>query len=283
MKNCQLLNSVIILFCLLFFSSCKKNKDGVNFFSEKSNEYSLALNQNHSDEVENVSDDFSIFNFLPSSTTNQIVKHEFFTLSYNEKYEQAEWVAYELKESYLKNSNFKRPFFIEDPKVKSGSADWRNYKNSGFDKGHLCPAGDMEFAFNAYNDTFFTSNISPQLHAFNGGVWNRLEQKVRYWAAKYDGIYVVTGGVLESSLQTIGKEKVSVPKYFYKVLLDNSEGKFKMIAFLVPNAQSNAPLYDFVVSVDRIEKLTGIDFFPKLVDRTENQLEKNCDYKSWIF
>jgi endonuclease G len=283
MKNCQLLNSVIILFCLLVFSSCKKNKDGGDFFSKKSNEYSLAENQNHSDEVENVSDDFSIFNFLPSSTTNQIVKHEFFTLSYNEKYEQAEWVAYELKESYLKNSNFKRPFFIEDPKVKTGSADWRNYKNSGFDKGHLCPAGDMEFAFNAYNDTFFTSNISPQLHAFNGGIWNRLEQKVRYWAAKYDGIYVVTGGVLEPSLQTIGKEKVSVPKYFYKVLLDNSEGKFKMIAFLVPNAQSNALLYDFVVSVDRIEKLTGIDFFPKLEDRTENQLEKSCDYKSWIF
>lgn len=283
MKNFQLLNPVIILFCLLVFSSCKKDKDVINFISGKSNEYSLTENQRHSDEAESFSDDILLFNFLPSSTTNQIVKHEYYTLSYNEKYEQAEWVAYELKESYLKNSNFKRPFFIEDPKVKTGSADWRNYKNSGFDKGHLCPAGDMEFAFNAYNDTFFTSNISPQLHAFNGGVWNRLEQKVRFWGAKYDGIYVVTGGVLEPSLETIGKEKVSVPKYFYKVLLDNSKGKFKMIAFLVPNAESNASLYDFVVPVDRIEKLTGIDFFPKLEDRTENQLEKSSDYKSWIF
>ncbi|MFV8376428.1 DNA/RNA non-specific endonuclease [Flavobacterium sp. LB1P71] len=172
------------------------------------------------------------------------MKHEFYTLSYDEKYEQAECVAYELNESYLKNSDFKRPFFIEDPKVETGSADWRNYKNSGYDKGHLCPAGDMEFAFNAYSDTFFTSNISPQLHDFNGGVWSRLEQKVRYWAIKYFGIYVVTGGVLECSLKTIGKENVSVPAYFYKVLLDNSEGKFKMIAFLVPNTESNVPLYN---------------------------------------
>ena len=223
------------------------------------------------------------FDFLPTSTTNQIVKHDYYTLSYNEKYEQAEWVAYELKKSYLRSSDFERPYFIEDPKVKTGSADWRNYKKSGYDKGHLCPAGDMEFAINAYNDTFFTSNISPQVHDFNGGVWNRLEQKTRYWAAKYDGIYVITGGVLKSSLKTIGKEKVSVPIYFYKILLDNTNGEFKMVGFLVPNEKSDKPLYSFVVSVDSLEKMTGIDFFPKLDDKTENRLEKSSDYKSWSF
>jgi len=109
------------------------------------------------------------FDYLPTSTTNQIVKHEFYTLSYNEKYEQAEWVAYELKKSYVRSSNFERPYFVEDPKVKTGSADWRNYKKSGYDKGHLCPAGDMEFAIKAYNDTFFTSNISQQTRDLNGG------------------------------------------------------------------------------------------------------------------
>ena len=223
------------------------------------------------------------FDYLPTSTTNQIVKHDYFSLSYNEKYEQAEWVAYELKKSYVRSSNFDRPYFIEDPKVKTGSADWRNYKKSGYDKGHLCPAGDMEFAINAYNDTFFTSNISPQLHDFNGGVWNRLEQKVRYWATKYDGVYVITAGVLQPNLKTIGQEQVLVPNYFYKILLDNSNGQYKMIAFLVPNAKSNKPLYEFVVSVDSIEKMTGIDFFPKLDDKTENSLEKNSDYKAWSF
>jgi len=223
------------------------------------------------------------FNYFPTSTTKQIVTHDYYTLSYSEKYEQAEWVAYELKKSYVRRSNFDRPYFIEDPKVKTGSADWRNYKKSGYDKGHLCPAGDMEFAINAYNDTFFTSNISPQTREFNGGVWNRLEQKVRYWATKYDGIYVVTAGVLQPNLKTIGKEQVLVPNYFYKILLDNSNGQYKMIAFLVPNAKSNKPLYEFVVSVDSLEKMTGIDFFPKLDDKTENSLEKNSDYKAWSF
>lgn len=225
----------------------------------------------------------SSFDFLPSSTTNQIIKHDYYTLSYNEKHEQAEWVAYELKRNYIKSTDLKRPYFIEDPKVKTGSADWRNYKKSGYDKGHLCPAGDMEFDINAYNDTFFTSNISPQLHDFNGGIWNKLEQKVRYWATKYDGIYIVTGGVLQPSLQTIGKEEVSIPNYFYKILLDNSNGQYRMIAFLIPNKKSDKPIYDYVVSVDSIEKMTGIDFFPKLDDKTENYLEKNSNYKSWSF
>ena len=224
-----------------------------------------------------------VFDFLPSSTTNQVINHAYFTLSYNEEFEQAEWVAYELKKSYIKNNNFRRPFFIEDSKVTSGSANWKNYKNSGYDKGHLCPAGDMEFALNAYNDTFLTSNIAPQIHDFNDGIWNRLEQKVRYWAQNYDGIYVITGGVLKGASHTIGKENVLVPKYFYKVLLDNYKGNFKMIAFLVPNEESNKPLYSFVVSVDSIEKLTGIDFFPKLDDKIEAKLERSHDYKSWSF
>lgn len=224
----------------------------------------------------------SSFNFLPTSTTGQIVNHNYYTLSYNEKWEQAEWVAYELKKGYIKKNRFKRPFFIEDPKVKTVSADWRNFKNSGFDKGHLCPAADMQFDSEAYNDTFYTSNISPQDRAFNGGIWNRLEEKVRYWAERYDDVFVVTGGVLSPSLKTIGREKVAVPEFFYKIILDDSKGNFKLIAFLIPNKKSDKPLYDFVVSVDSIEKMTGIDFFPALDDKIENELEKSTSYKSWL-
>jgi endonuclease G len=103
-------------------------------------------------------------------------------LSYNEKAEQGEWLAYELKKVFSKNDHFKRPYFIENPLFDIRSADWRNYKKSGYDKGYLCPAGDMDFDLIAYNDTFYISNNSPQLHEFNGGIWNRLEQKVCYWA-----------------------------------------------------------------------------------------------------
>jgi endonuclease G len=227
--------------------------------------------------------DWNTFDFYPTSTTGQVIKRTHYTLSYNEDHEQAEWVAYELKSGISSYSDFKRPYFIEDPKVKTRSADWRNYKNSGFDKGHLCPAGDMKFSKQAYNETFYTSNISPQKSDFNAGVWNRLEQKVRYWADKYDGLYVITGGVLEPNLKTIGEEDVSVPDYFYKVLFDVSNDKPRMIAFLVPHKNSDRPLYEFVVSVDELEELTGIDFFHHLPNDIENKIEKSTDYKSWSF
>lgn len=89
-----------------------------------------------------------------------------------------------------------------------------------------------------------------------------MEQKVRCWARKYDGLFVVTGGVLKGNMKTIGDEKVAVPNQFYKVLVDNNSGKTKKIAFLIPHLDSDKPLYKFIVSVDEVEALTGIDFFP---------------------
>jgi len=80
--------------------------------------------------------------FLPTSTTNQVVHHQNYSLSYSEKHEQAEWVAYELKANHLSRTNHKRPYFEIDKAIKTKAAHWRNYKKSGYDKGHLCPAGD---------------------------------------------------------------------------------------------------------------------------------------------
>jgi len=233
----------------------------------------------HGSEVKQETNEY----FLPTSTTGQIIHHENYSLSYSETHEQAEWVAYELKKSHLSNTNFKRPYFEIDRSVKTGAAHWRNYKQSGYDKGHLCPAGDRRFSQEAHDETFLTSNISPQEHQFNSGIWNTLEQKVRYWARKYDGVFVVTGGVLKGAIKTIGDEDVSVPNQFYKVLIDTNSGKIKMIAFLIPHKDSNQPLYKFVVSVDEIETLTGIDFFSELEDSIENKLEASSSYKGWSF
>ena len=243
---------------------------------------------NPSSGEENIEDDnytisTSSFNYLPTSTTNQIIRHEYYTLSYSEKHEQAEWVAYELKKEHLTRTQRKRPYFIRDKKVKTKSANYKNYKKSGYTKGHLCPAGDRKFSKKAFDETFLTSNISPQEAKFNGGIWNRLENKTRYWAGKDKQIYVVTGGVLNDRLSTIGKEKVAVPKYFYKILLDYSKPEIKAIAFLVPHKNSKEALYKFTVSIDKIEKLTGIDFFPALPDDLEDKLEASSSYKNWSF
>jgi endonuclease G len=221
--------------------------------------------------------------FLPTSTTGKIVHHNFYSLSYNEEYEQAEWVAYTLKNEHISNANFKRPYFTKDLKVTSQSAHYKNYSNSRYDKGHLCPAGDRKFSKEAHDETFLTSNISPQNHEFNSGIWNRLEQKTRYWAQKYKNLYIITGGILTPDLKTIGSEKVAIPEYFYKIILDFQEPEIKAIAFLIPHQNSEKALYKFVTSIDEIEKLTNIDFFPELPNQLEHKIESTSNYNSWNF
>lgn len=271
MKNRNKLIAAILLVAILTLN---------HYLDTANNSPSIAIPETHSPKKETT----TIFNYLPSSTTQQIIKHNYYTLSYNEKHEQAEWVVYTLDKDNIVYTNFKRPFFIKDPKVKTTSADWKNFKKSGYDKGHLCPAGDRRFSKAAFNETFYTSNVTPQKHNFNAGIWNKLEQKVRYWAKKYDHLYIVTGGVLtDSHYTTIGKEKVSVPNSFFKVILDYTQPEIKAIAFLIPHKESDKPLQNFVVSIDKLEKITGIDFFPELPDAIENKLEASTSYKNWAF
>ncbi|WP_350286239.1 DNA/RNA non-specific endonuclease [uncultured Croceitalea sp.] len=220
---------------------------------------------------------------LPSSRTRAVVKHSYFMLSYSEPHEQAEWVAYQLKREHLTNDNRKRPYFIEDPQVKTKSADWRNYKGSGYDRGHLCPAGDRRFSEQAYNETFYTSNISPQNRDFNAGVWNRLEMQIRQWCKRYGDLYVVTGGVLESGLKEIGQEDVDVPKAFYKVVFRKNETDVEVLAFLFPHKESNKALNQFLVSIDKLELATGIDFFYQKPKKWQNEMEQNVMADGWKF
>ncbi|THV61693.1 DNA/RNA non-specific endonuclease [Flagellimonas alvinocaridis] len=223
-------------------------------------------------------------NLLPRSTTGDIVFHQNFVLSYSEPHEQAEWVAYELKKEHLTYDDRERPYFIEDPKVQTKSADWRNYRGSGYDRGHLCPAGDRRFSEYAYNETFYTSNISPQDRDFNAGVWNRLEQQVRQWCKKYGDLFVVTGGVLENDLDEIGEEDVDVPRAFYKIVLNTEKNSMRpVLAFLIPNVESNASLDTFLVPVEVLEEKTGIDFFEKQPKTWQDAHEHIVSTTGWDF
>ncbi|MCR9228589.1 MAG: DNA/RNA non-specific endonuclease [Flavobacteriaceae bacterium] len=221
--------------------------------------------------------------FLPSSTTGEIVEHRYYTLSYSEPHEQAEWVAYTLKLEHLTYDDRERPYFIEDPKVSTKSADWRNYRASGYDRGHLLPAGDRRFSKQAYNETFYTSNISPQDKHFNAGIWNRLEQQVRYWCKKNGELFVVTGGVLEDGLPEIGDENVDVPRAYYKIVLTGSSGNAKVLAFLIPAEERKEPLQDFLVTIDEVEKRTGINFFEMMPETWQSRMESKVDTDGWKF
>ncbi|MFS4417534.1 DNA/RNA non-specific endonuclease [Maribacter sp. 2307ULW6-5] len=221
--------------------------------------------------------------FVPSATEAMVVHHSHYSLSYREGFEQAEWVAYVLTREHLTQDDRERPFFIEDPWVKTKSADWRNYKNSGYDRGHLVPAGDRRFSEQAYNETFYTSNISPQNRHFNAGLWNRLEMQVRRWAKRYGTLYVFTGGVLEKGLWEIGEEDVDVPRLFYKIVAKERRGKWEVVAFLMPNQEKTDALESFTVSVDEVEQRTGIDFFPGLDPAVEARLESGMNQGQWAY
>ncbi len=223
--------------------------------------------------------------FLPKAK-GALIEHEHYTLSYLEEHEQAEWVAYQLKADELKQDWVEREdAFRVDPMIETGSATPDDYYRSGYHRGHLVPAADRMFSEEAMLETFLMSNISPQASNFNKGIWRELEELTRSWAKRCQELYVITGPVLSVSPKArIGNNQVSVPQAYYKVLLDFKEPEFKAIGFVIPNQVSFDPLYDFAVSVDEVEKLTGIDFFPDLMDdELEEELESSYNLDFWEF
>jgi endonuclease G len=222
---------------------------------------------------------------IPAIRPNdEIVQHKAYTLSYNEEDEQASLVAYVLSGQQLASAHFERTNkFLKDPQVKTGSADNEDYDGSGYDRGHLAPAEDMSWSKETMKESFYYSNMSPQVPAFNRGAWRRLEELLRYWSSAYDSIYVVTGPVLTPGLPTIGHDKVAVPQYYYKVVLEYNPKGVKGIGFLLPNEESAATLKNFAVSIDSVEHITGLDFFPKLPDDVEEKIESHLAVKDWLW
>lgn len=125
------------------------------------------------------------------------------------------------------------------------------------------------------------TNISPQLPAFNRGGWKELEDQVRKWATEFDSLYVITSPVLEKDLKKIGQNGVSVPKYFYKIILDCCQPEIKMIGFLMPNQKISRGPWPYAVTVDSIERVTGLNFFPQLPDILEDSLESMIQNSYW--
>ncbi|AZQ43606.1 DNA/RNA non-specific endonuclease [Nonlabens ponticola] len=226
------------------------------------------------------SSDLDVTDYLPSST-NQVIHHKSYSLSYNERHEQAEWTAHVLRPSDIQQVDFKRPYFEIDDQVSTGAASWRNYKNSGYDRGHLVPAGDRRGSIQDFNETFLTSNISPQLHEFNAGIWNDLEQQVRRYAQQYGDLYIVTGSILGNNLSSIGNENVTVPRSFYKIILRETNDQPVILAYLLSQDDQDTSLNSYLISVDQIETMTGTDFFAQLPHDIEEKLEAQTARRGW--
>lgn len=217
--------------------------------------------------------------YLPTGPSDQVIEHRRFTLGYDNGWEQARWVAHELTAADLADEGFPRTDnFRRDPAVRDGSAEQEDYRRSGFTRGHLVPAADLRSDRRAMDETFLLSNISPQLAAFNGGIWRELEESVRDWTEEHNVLYVVTGPIVEDTAERIGPNQVAVPKAFYKVVLTaGGEG----IGFVIPHEVQELPLSAFAKTIDEVEAVTGLDFYPEMVSVSSPATEAEYDLNAW--
>ncbi len=212
----------------------------------------------------------------------QILNRMAYTVSYNKDTKLPNWVAWELTADHINGPHKRNGIkFQEDEEVPSPRATDNDYRGSGYDRGHMCPSGDNKWDETAQQQSFLFTNICPQIHGLNAGDWNEMEGKCRRWAKKYGSVYIVCGPILyKGEHKTIGKNKVIVPEAFYKVVLRIGK-KPSAIGFIYKNIPGNRPMGDYTNSIDQVERITGIDFFPSLPDNIENAIESEVNISDW--
>lgn len=217
----------------------------------------------------------------PHGPYNDVISHDYFTLSYSEEHEQAEWIYYTLNSNQLKLDVERKDNFRADHKIKTISAQLYDYKGSGYDRGHLAPAADMKYNSNSMSESFLMSNMSPQSPSFNRGVWRKIEKQFRDWGYRYGELIIVTGPVLKGeNYGSIGSNKVTIPKWYYKVAIDPNNYQ-RNIAILIENRGSSKSVRTFVVTIDYLEEFSGLDFFHALSDEVEESFESSTHTNLW--
>ncbi|MDE6010500.1 MAG: DNA/RNA non-specific endonuclease [Muribaculaceae bacterium] len=207
--------------------------------------------------------------------------YEGFTLSFNRSNGTPDWVGWELLGSETEGDVQRKNNFWADRDVP-GSPTPDDYRNSGYDKGHLCPAADQKWSDRAMTDCFVMTNMTPQTHALNGGAWNTLEGKERIWAKRDSALIIVAGPIYaETDTERIGKSGVRVPSAFFKVLLAPYVKEPRAIGFVYPNMAAPGNMQNYAMSVDEVEELTGLDFFSTLPDDLEQRIESRTSFTEW--
>ena len=223
---------------------------------------------------------------LKRKRTEQVIQHEGYTVSYNADYRIANWVAYVLTDKEARSDKAERQNkFVVDPLVKGASATNEDYTRTGYDRGHLAPAGDMKWSEKAMRESFYLSNITPQKPGLNRGIWKELEEQIRLWARENGAVLIATGPVIpDEELNRLGKNRVGVPRQFYKVLCMVVNNQLEGVGFLFENRDyGTTPLRQMMVPIDSVERVTGIDFFPALPDDEERQMEAKVHTDLWSF
>ena len=217
---------------------------------------------------------------LPSGMKNVVCQYSGFTSYFNPKTHIPNCVAYEIIESETTGDEPRKKSFEADHTI-DGCAESSDYRNSGYDRGHMAPAADMKWSKVAMEESFLMTNICPQVKSLNSGIWHRLEQRVREWAARDSSIIVVCGPIFTPGkpVEQIGEIGVAVPHRFFKALY--APGRNIGIAFIFDNDKVKGELRKYAVTIDSVERETGLDLFYNLPDDIENEVENQCNYKLW--
>jgi endonuclease G len=215
---------------------------------------------------------------------------------YDESHEQAKWIAHMILPDVATGTEGRTNDFRPDPLIKTGSAVDEDYARKtktaegktktegfGYDRGHLAPSADFRYSKKALSESYYYSNMSHQTPGLNRGRWADLEDAMRSACVRHGSpLFVTTGGVLSTDLKKLelGTNKVSIPNYYYKVILDLEHNE--AIGFMMPNSKCEFELLHYVCTIDSIEKVTGLNFFYKLSDDAEKQLESTIHLQHWL-
>ena len=218
---------------------------------------------------------------LPAHIPSQLLYRNAYSLSYNKETLCPNWVAWHLIAQHVDGDIPRSNDYREDFDVPAPRATNEDYKGSGWSRGHMCPAGDNKWDATAMSESFLLSNMCPQDASLNSGVWNKIELDCRQWAKKYGDLYIVCGPLfLNKEHESIGDNKVVVPEAFFKVILC-LQGSPKGIGFIVRNNEGKKKRDSFVNTIDDVERVTGMDFFPSLPDSIESVVEGHANLKLW--
>jgi len=211
----------------------------------------------------------------------QVISHTGFTVSYNAEWMQPNWVAWELLREEASGQVRRMDQFTQDPRVKGRSATTYDYSRSGYDRGHMAPAGDMKWDSRAMEESFYLSNICPQHHDINSGQWEKLESRCRGWARFHGRVWICCGPIMQSNPRTIGPSKVPVPSGFFKVVCIERKGRFNAIGFVFPNEPCEGTIWDYALTVDEVEEIMGHDFFFSLPMDIQSEMEGSLNINFW--
>jgi DNA/RNA endonuclease G (NUC1) len=219
----------------------------------------------------------------PTSNEMQLVLADY-VIDYDADLRVPIWTAERVDAGRLDPRVARTDCFRTDPRLdRATSSVLEDYRRSGYDRGHLAPFANQRTSVIAGNNSFILTNMAPQLGAFNSGIWGRLEDKAREWAARHPNLYILSGSVFDRDgdgrrdpdgaarrMTTNGGTRVGIPTHFFKIIAyQGVGGQVETIAFLLPHAATRprgaaipAYLSAHITDIATIERLTGLDLFP---------------------